>query len=356
MSGSFVITGVGLVSAAGDTPEEVFAAVSARRPLAGAIEAFDPKRYISRKGVKDLSRASQLACAAAAGNARGLDGVPADQVGVVLGTAWGSLNTVIEFEREAHVQGARFVDPILFTETVSNVPAGQIAIHYGWSAFNATVSSGSASGLAGLRQAVQLLEDERGSVAVAGGCDERNAPVLRTLRQGSAYGEAACFLTIESDTYARRRGARQLARIRGTESGFVPPDQPGSRAKRDAIGVLIRRVTERAGLALPDVDLVVSSAGDANDRDGHEAHAILELFGSRAATLPIVAPKSILGETWGASGALAVVIAIEAMRTSTVPGETLTRTMRNALILDTTDSGHQFGMIVSLVEPHDAGN
>jgi hypothetical protein len=30
--------------------------------------------------------------------------------------------------------------------------------------------------------------------------------------------------------------------------------------------------------------------------------------------------------------------------------------MRNALILDRTDSGHQLGLIVSLAESHDAGN
>jgi 3-oxoacyl-[acyl-carrier-protein] synthase II len=350
VSGSFVITGAGLVTAAGDTEEAVFAALSARVSLAGAIEGFDPKRYVSRKGVKDLSRTSQLACSAAAGNARGIEGVPPGEVGVVLGTAWGSLTTVIGFEREAYVQGVRFVDPILFTETVSNVPAGQVAIHYGWSAFNATVSSGSASGLAGIRQAVQFLDEERGSVAVAGGCDELNAPLLRTLPHGAAFGEAACFLTIERDEGARRRGARPLARIRGTASQFVPVAADA----REAMGVLIRRVTERAGLALPDVDLVVSSACASNDRDGREAGAVLDVFGSRAADLPVLAPKSILGETWGASGALAVVIAIEAMRTSAVSGESSCKSMRNALILDTTDSGHQLGAIVSLVESHGA--
>jgi 3-oxoacyl-[acyl-carrier-protein] synthase II len=168
VTGSFVITGAGLVTAAGDTQESVFAALIARTPLHSgpaadglvvvAIGDFDAKRYIARRGVKDLSRTSQLACSAAAANARGLDGVPADAVGVVFGSAWGSLNTVIEFEREAHVQGARFVDPILFTETVSNVPAGQVAILYGWSAFNATVSSGSVSGLAGVCQALAFLD------------------------------------------------------------------------------------------------------------------------------------------------------------------------------------------------------
>jgi 3-oxoacyl-(acyl-carrier-protein) synthase len=84
----------------------------------------------------------------------------------------------------------------------------------------------------------------------------------------------------------------------------------------------------------------------------------------------VLAPKSILGETWGASGALAAAIAIEAMRNSTVPAaphgfvpspefaglnvpqETLVRPVRNALILDRTDSGHQLGLVISLTEPH----
>lgn len=260
MTGSFVITGVGLVTAAGDTPADAIAALAAQRPFASqrgdgggpaiaGIEGFDAKRYISRKGVKDLSRTSQLACSAAAGNARGLLGVAPDRVGVVLGTAWGSLDTVIAFEREAHVQGARFVDPILFTETVSNVPAGQVAILYGWSGFNATVSSGSASGLASVRQALAFLAEGRGAVAVAGGCDEINAPVLRALRgrgllagtagslplaaqrSGPVGGEGAAFLTIEPEAHARDRGRSRSRRSGAPKRRSRPAARP-SRARR----------------------------------------------------------------------------------------------------------------------------
>jgi 3-oxoacyl-[acyl-carrier-protein] synthase II len=309
-----------------------------------------------------------------------------------LGSAWGSLDTVIAFEREAHLQGARFVDPILFTETVSNVPAGQVAILYGWSAFNATVSSASASGLASLRQALLFLEEGRGSIAVAGGCDEVNAPVLRALRgrglvagtasslplsaqrSGPVGGEGAAFLTIEAEAQARERGAQPIAAIRGTEACFSPGGTAEPGAARHSMAALIRRLAERAGIAPRNVDLVALSASGSIDGDAEEAGAVVDVFGRGPSAPPVVAPKWIFGETWGASGALAVAIAVEAMRTSTVPGspigfvldqtldglnvpsESLRRPMRNALILDRTDSGHQFGVLVSVVEPHDAGH
>lgn len=381
MTGSFVVTGAGLVTAGGDTSQDVLSTLLARKPLASArpddgmvvatISGFDPKRYILKKGTKDLSRTSQLACSAAAANARGISDVAPEDVGVVFGSAWGSLKTVIEFEREAYLQGARFVDPILFTETVSNVPAGQVAILYGWSAFNVTVSSGSASGLAGLLQALAFLEEGRGAVAVAGGGDEINLPLLRALRSRAPIGgEGACFLTIESKEHARRRGASAIAAVRASGGQFVPGTTPDGGA-RASMAELIRLLTARAGLDLREVDLVVLSASGLVDGDVEEAGAVLDVFGDGPATVPVLAPKSVLGETWGASGALAAALAIEVMHRSTVPAvpdgfalapeleglhvprETLRREIRNALILDRTDSGHQFGLVLSLMESHD---
>ena len=387
--GALVVTGAGLLTAAGDTPHAAFAAIAGRRPLASvraddglhaaAIQDFDVKRYLDRKGVRDLSRTSQLACSAAAANARGLFGVAAEDVGVVLGSAWGSLSTVITFEREAHLQGARFVDPILFTETVSNVPAGQVAILHGWSAFNATVSSGSASGLAGLRQALAFLEEGRGEVAVAGGADEINWPLVTALQRragsagtsGAVMGEGACFLTIESGRHAGSRGARPLASILASGCRFAPSVAPATGAAREALTGLLRELTAAAGLAPREVDIVVISAGGSSDGDVVEAESVIEVFGEGESAPPVMAPKSIFGATWGASGPLAVVLAIEAMRSSTapagpvggvppagferlhVPRETLHRPLRNALILDRTDTGYQLGMLLSVAEPHD---
>lgn len=343
MNGPSVITGVGLVSAAGDTLESVMAAMLAGAPLTStAIPGFDAKRYIPRKGVRDLSRISQLACSAAAANARGLSAVLPEAVGVVFGSAWGSFKTVIEFEREAHVEGARFVDPILFTETVSNVPAGQVAILYGWSAFNATLSSGSASGVASLRQAVAFLAEDRGSVAVAGGGDEINPPLLAALRMrgwsGPVGGEGACFLTLEDEAHARSRGAPALGSIRATAERFG--DSPAG---------LMRDLVARAGLSASEIDLVVLSAPGLVGGDAEEERAVVEVFGEQTDAAAVVIPKAILGETWGASGVLATALAIEVMRTSTIPTVRgpLRRRVGNALILDRTDAGHQLGLVLA---------
>lgn len=391
MSGPIVVTGAGLCTSAGDALSAVLGALAQRRPLAqagadggpaaAAMTGFDAKRYIDRRGVRDLSRASQLACAAAAGNARGLSGIPVAEIGVASGSAWGSISTVIDFEHEAHLQGVRFVDPILFTETVSNVPAGQIAILYGWSAFNVTVSSGSASGLAAIQQALVFLEEERGAVAIAGGADELSPRVLRALarrgevasaagslplaaaRSGPIGGEGACYLTLEPRDHAMRRGVPPLAAIRGAAARYVP-ERSGSGAARASLAALIRELCDGNG-GRSSVDLVVLSASGSIPGDLEEAGAVLDVFGGGPAAPPVIAPKSILGETWGASGAIAVGLAIEIMRTGTIPGaaegvslapelaglnlpeESLRRVVRNALILDRTDAGHQLGLVIS---------
>ena len=324
-----------MVSAAGDTAESVLAAMLAGTPLVpAAIGGFDATRYMPRRGVKDLSRISQLACSAAAANARGLAGVPPGEVGIVFGSAWGSLATVIAFEREAHVQGARFVDPILFTETVSNVPAGQVAILYGWSAFNATLSSGTASGLAALRQAVQFLAEDRGAVAVAGGGDELDPRLMSALKargwSGPDGGEGACFLTIEGEAHAGSRGASALGSITATAERFGGADAD-----------LMRALIEGAGRKAADIDLVVLSDPD--------RRAVAEVFGDGKDAPAVVVPKTILGETWAASGSLAAALALEIMRTSMVPAVSgpHRRDVANALIVDRADSGQQLGLALS---------
>lgn len=385
MEDAWVLTGAGLVSAAGDTPQALFQALLAGVPLAAAhpdagfptaaFDGFDAKSYLQKKGVKDLSRVSQLACAAACGNAVGLAGVPVEDVGVVLGSAWGSLTTVVSFEREAFVQGPRFVDPILFTETVANVPAGQVAIFFGWSAFNATVAAGPASGLAGVLRGLDFLVEGRGNIAVAGGADELNLPLLRSLHargelasdpasvplatgaSGPIGGEGACFLTLESEAHARERAVVPLARVLAWTARFSD--------KGACVESLLRDLLRRAGREAKDIDLVVLPAAGRVRGDAHEARDVMKVLGEGASAPFVIAPKGILGECWGASAPLAIVVATEAMRTGTVPGApagfriapgleglhlplaTESMQIRTAIVLDRTDSGHQMGIVLA---------
>lgn len=340
----WAVTGAGLVSAAGYTPESLFDAVATGRArhvrnegldvACAPIEGFDPKRHLDRKGLGDLSRTSQLACAAASLLAPTLQGVPPAEAGVVLGTAWGSLRSVVAFERSATVDGPRFVDPFLFAETVANVPAGQVAIVFGWSACNATVAAGTASGLSALGSAIDLLAEDRAQVVVAGGADELNPPLLMAwrnegrltpdpgslpcaaTRSGLVAGEGACLLAIESAEHAVARGARPLAIIAAVSRLSAIAGTTGARR---AVSALAGTLLQDAGMAPDQIDLVVLSANGDKERDTEEALGLMEVFGRGDAAPPLVAPKGIIGETWGAAGPLAAVVALEAMRRGIIP-------------------------------------
>ncbi|HEY3175980.1 MAG TPA: beta-ketoacyl synthase N-terminal-like domain-containing protein [Candidatus Polarisedimenticolia bacterium] len=396
MSRDWVVTGVGMVSAAGDTPGSLFGALIDRVPLlvkqAGTsgggeagpapaipIRGFVPRHYLDRKGLGNLSRTSQLACAAASRLAAGLAGVPPSDIGVVFGTAWGSLKTVVDFERASYVEGSRFVDPFLFAETVPNVPSGQISIFFGWSACNMTVSSGSASGLAALCTAIDLLEEGRAGLAVAGGGDELNPPLLRTLLAegkvgangdslpfagrglGPAGSEGACLIAVEARDQAEARGAATIARVLSHEQRFAGTQGD---AGTEPAG-LLRALLDRAGLGPRDVDLLVVSASGSEEVDRMEGRALLEVFGPGPSAPLVVAPRAILGETWGASGPLAVVAALEAFAQARVPApprdlvpdarflglnlpaRTIERDVRRAIVLDCAGGGQMAGVLLS---------
>jgi 3-oxoacyl-[acyl-carrier-protein] synthase II len=353
-----VLTDVGLISAGGDTPQALGSALAAsavpdpddQGVVAARIADFDPKRYMDRKGLKHLSRTSQLACAAASRLVSGLDGVKPERVGVVLGTAWATLDTIVRFEREAHVEGPRFVDPILFTETVANVPGGQISIFNGWSAFNATVASGSASGLEAIGRAIDFLAERRGDVAVAGGADALNEHLVRALHaegllgsgSGTAVaGEGACLFVVEAAEHARRRGARPLGRVRAWAQGFVGDADDGSVASRAS---LVVRLLDEAGVDPAAVaPLVLSASGDTR-RDRVEAAVVRAVFGGRSDALR---PKRVLGETWAASGPLGMVAALEAAR------ENPSAAVRQSVILECSPTGHMAGLVLEAEERAD---
>jgi 3-oxoacyl-[acyl-carrier-protein] synthase II len=121
-----------------------------------------------------------------------------------------------------------------------------------------------------------------------------------------------------------------------------------------------------------DVQLVAASACGSPEGDWVEARAIREVFGGGAEAPLVMAPKGILGETWGASGPLAAAAVIESMRTGRIPGrprgfvpdpdlppinmppEPLARRVRNAVVLARTETGHLSALLLSEPEGNDA--
>ena len=135
-------------------------------------------------------------------------------------------------------------------------------------------------------------------------------------RDGFVFGEGGALVVIETEEHAKARGANILARIMGasiTSDGYhiVAPDPNGERA-----GDAITRAVQLAGLASGDIDHVNAHATATKVGDVAEAKAINRALGNSAA---VYAPKSALGHSVGASGAVESILTMLALRDGVVP-------------------------------------
>ncbi|MFP3940935.1 MAG: beta-ketoacyl synthase N-terminal-like domain-containing protein, partial [Thermoanaerobaculia bacterium] len=186
-----VVTGTGVVSCLGDCLAAVHRAlVAGERGLgppeaeelaalgapAGEVRGFDAAAYAGAGNYRPLDRTGRLAVAAAAlaleAGGWGPEERRERRMGLVLGTMFGSVRTIAEFDRRALTAGPNYVKPFDFANSVINAAAGQAAIWHGLPGVNATVAGGTGAGVQALAQAGDLVAAGRAEAVLAGGADE----------------------------------------------------------------------------------------------------------------------------------------------------------------------------------------
>src|SRR5256714_3280261 len=192
MKNRVVITGVGVVSALGDSaaslhvslcsgryairPVELFSTAGLGCPVGGEIPGFDAQKYLGRRNLRPLDRTSRLVASAAqlALNDSGWSEELRNQheVGLVLGTMFCSVRTISEFDRRAVEAGPAYASPLDFSNTVINAAAGQTAILHNLRGVNSTISTGITSGLQAIAYATEVIRNDRARAVLAGGADE----------------------------------------------------------------------------------------------------------------------------------------------------------------------------------------
>jgi 3-oxoacyl-(acyl-carrier-protein) synthase len=136
-------------------------------------------------------------------------------------------------------------------------------------------------------------------------------------RDGTVLGEGSALLVLETATQAFGRGRESLAEIAGFGSRFG--NRFGYETTGEAASAAIREALENSGLSVERIGGIISSGSGSVAGDEMEVHALRNVFGSRLPEIPVYAPKLILGETLGASGALAAVIAVLALKNGKLP-------------------------------------
>jgi len=350
-----VITGVGLVCALGDQSSRVHEALCAGEdgfdpsPIPGAefegyrvsaIREFDPRHYLGAKNLRPLDRTGRLVAVAAelalADSGWSLDRRRAQDVGLVLGTAFGSTKTIGEFDRRAMQEGPEYASPLDFANTVISAAAGQGAIWHHLRGVNSTISTGLASGLHAIGYASQLIRSGRATALLAGGAEELSFELLLGYvraglscapgdvprpfdrrRSGGILGEGAGFLALEESELARSRNARVIGRVEAFGAGY---DSRATMAAANGPNALRAAITRALGSAGPQgVGAVMSSASGHPLLDAREAVAIRDALGDRADLVPVTTIKGNLGETQGAGGALQTMVMLESLRARRLP-------------------------------------
>lgn len=364
MTHRVVVTGLGVISALGDSPDTVHAALcegrSGLRPLdfgwpepfaggmSAAIPDFDPQTYLGQKNFRPLDRTSQLAVTAVhlALDASGwsLQMRQASDVGLVLGTMFCSVRTIAEFDRRAITLGPSYARPLDFPNTVINAASGQTAIWHHLRGINSTIALGATSGLQAVAYAADLIRSGRAQAMLAGGVEEvcfeslygfaragllagwGHAPPATPYpipfdarRNGFVLGEGAAFLMLEDRESALARGAAMLAEVAGYSAAYDPSHGQTPQGV-EAISRAMRRACQDAHIQPSAIDCVSASANGSMQADWQETQAIAQVFQDRTPRLPVTAIKSLLGESLGASGALQVLDMIQSMQDGTLPG------------------------------------
>ncbi|WP_063013040.1 KasA/KasB family beta-ketoacyl-ACP synthase [Nocardia kruczakiae] len=301
-----------------------------------------PSTVLSREEARRLSYVEQMALVLGREVWRnaGAPEVDPERLGVSIGTGLGGAEALIDVKDKMANGGYRRVSPLAVQMIMPNGAAAVVGLELGAKAGIATPVSACSSGSEAIANAWKMIVMGDADVVVTGGVEgsiqavaiaaftmmramstrnddpKRASRPFDTDRDGFVFGEAGAMMVLESEEHARARGATVHARLLGaglTSDGFhlVAPDPDGKGAAR-----AIARALQTAGLSKTDVAHVNAHATATPIGDTAEARAIAAAVGSHAS---VYAPKSALGHSIGAVGALESVLTVLSIRDSLVP-------------------------------------
>jgi 3-oxoacyl-[acyl-carrier-protein] synthase II len=358
-----VVTGMGVVSAVGNTISDTWLSLTAGRSgvdnissfdstpfntrFAAEVKGFDPTDYVGRKEAHRMDRFTQFAVAASIQAAEAsklkIDSHKSEETGVVVGNSVCGLLSVCEQLEVLKREGPRRISPILAPTMTGDAAAVQVALLLGAKGPSYSPSSACSSSADAIGQSYELIRRGEVEVMFAGGTEAPIGPICmaafsaaRALstrnhspqaacrpfdaqRDGFVLGEGAGIIVLESLEHAVNRDAPILAEVIGysaTSDAFhlIQPSPGGEGASR-ALGLAL----DRAGIEPSNVSYINAHGTSTLLNDRTETRAIKNVFGENAYRIPISATKSMTGHMLGAAGAVEAIVCVLAIQNGMVP-------------------------------------
>ncbi|MGE5405632.1 MAG: beta-ketoacyl-[acyl-carrier-protein] synthase family protein [Candidatus Saccharibacteria bacterium] len=350
-----VITGIGIMSAAGIGKESFWQALNEGKSCLGEIKGFDISNikwkiagevpelkyqkymtpdmyrrtdYLTRYGIVATREALQDAGIE-------INKEISEKVGIIYGTATGQTGTVESFCRGVLKHPGGKGSALLFPNTVACASVGNVSIQFKLKGPTATFVTGGTSSCHALAYAVDainrgitdtlvvLAADELSEVVtlVHGMLGVLSPDVCRPFdkqRNGFQLGSGACALILESEEKARSRGVDIYARIKGygmTSEGYktasISPDG-------ESWAESMRKAVNMSGLEMREIDYISSAASGSIPCDVREVSAIRKAFGAHAEDVLVSSLQSTIGNSGHIAG-LGIAAIANSFRNDLIP-------------------------------------
>ena len=239
--------------------------------------------------------------------------------------------------------GLDTLNPILELEQEPSMPVGHMASMFNAQGPNSNCLTACAASSQAVGEATEIIRRNEADVMLSGGTHsmihpfgvtgfnlltalstnnenpQRASRPFDRLRDGFVLGEGAAMVVLEELEHAKKRNANILGEIIGygaTADAYRITDiHPEGRG---AIGCM-RMAMADAGISPDQIDYVNAHGTSTTVNDRVETRACKEVFGERAAEVPISSTKSMMGHLIAAAGATELIMCLMAMRDNLLP-------------------------------------
>ena len=357
-----VITGLGAITPIGKNVDETWKGIENKEcgidnislfdnsnfktKLDAEVKNYDPLDYFEPKQAKRFDRSSQFAVIASreAVKTSGIskENTDYERVGVFVSSGIGGLKTMQEQCETNYEKGNNRVSPMFIPMTIANMPAGNIAIEFGFKGESISIVTACASSTHAIGEAYKTIKQGYEDVIIAGGTEAsicsvgiagfENMKALSTgedknrasipfdkERSGFVMGEGAGILVLEELEHAKKRGAHIYAELIGfgttTDAYHITSPCPDGEGGAKA---MVRAIKD-ANIEPKDIDYINAHGTSTHLNDLTETMAIKTALGEASSTVMVSSTKGNIGHLLGAAGGVEAILCVKAMENELVP-------------------------------------
>jgi len=359
-----VITGLGIVTPLGHTPDvfwnnlvagqcgidkiTAFDAAAFDTQIAGEVKNFDPvPAFPSAKEVRRTDRFSQFgvyaAWAALKDSGADLDKLNRDEIGVIIGSGIGGLDTTTTQHKILLDRGPGRISPFMIPMLISNMAGGMFSMYQNLRGPNYATVSACATANHAIGEAWRTIKMGDAAMMFAGGAEAAIVPIgiggfcaMKAMstrnddpktasrpfdkdRDGFVMGEGAGVLVLEELEHAKKRGAKIYCEMVGYGNTadahhLTAPAPEGEGAAR-----CMKMALRNGSLNTTDVSYINAHGTSTPQGDIAETQAVKAVFGDHAKKLTVSSTKGATGHMLGAAGSVEMTVCALAIKHGVVP-------------------------------------